>query len=34
MRRAHLSCTIGVEDVADGYRAMDRREAVKVLVRP
>jgi threonine dehydrogenase-like Zn-dependent dehydrogenase len=26
--------TIGLDDVPDGYRAMDRREALKVLVRP
>ncbi|UED83909.1 zinc-binding dehydrogenase [Streptomyces profundus] len=26
--------TVGLEDVPDGYRAMDRREALKVLVRP
>ncbi|MFB6778245.1 zinc-binding dehydrogenase [Streptomyces sp. NPDC056352] len=26
--------TIGLEDVADGYRAMNDREALKVLVRP
>jgi alcohol dehydrogenase len=26
--------TVSLEDVADGYRAMDDREAVKVLVRP
>ncbi|MHC3463268.1 zinc-binding dehydrogenase [Streptomyces flavovirens] len=26
--------TVGLEDVADGYRAMNDREALKVLVRP
>ncbi|MEU4098331.1 alcohol dehydrogenase catalytic domain-containing protein [Streptomyces sp. NPDC026673] len=26
--------TIGLEDIADGYRAMNDREALKVLVRP
>ncbi|PSP33332.1 IMP dehydrogenase [Halobacteriales archaeon QH_10_67_22] len=26
--------TVSLEDVADGYRAMDERDAVKVLVRP
>lgn len=26
--------TIGLDEVPDGYRAMDRREALKVLVRP
>lgn len=26
--------TIGLDDVPEGYRAMDRREALKVLVRP
>ncbi|MFI8006557.1 zinc-dependent alcohol dehydrogenase family protein [Streptomyces sp. NPDC086010] len=26
--------TIGLEDVADGYRAMNDREALKVLIRP
>ncbi len=26
--------TIGLEDVPDGYRAMDTREAIKVMVRP
>ncbi len=26
--------TTGVEEVPEGYRAMDRREALKVLVRP
>jgi threonine dehydrogenase-like Zn-dependent dehydrogenase len=26
--------TVALEDVADGYRAMDAREALKVLVRP
>jgi len=26
--------TVALEDVADGYRAMDEREALKVLVRP
>jgi threonine dehydrogenase-like Zn-dependent dehydrogenase len=26
--------TVGLEDVADAYRAMDAREALKVLVRP
>ena len=26
--------TVGLDEVPDGYRAMDRREALKVLVRP
>ena len=26
--------TLGLEDMADGYRAMNDREALKVLVRP
>lgn len=26
--------TVSLDDIADGYRAMDEREAVKVLVRP
>jgi threonine dehydrogenase-like Zn-dependent dehydrogenase len=26
--------TIGLDETPDGYRAMDRREALKVLVRP
>lgn len=26
--------TVGLEDVADGYRAMNDREALEVLVRP
>lgn len=26
--------TVGLDDAPDGYRAMDRREALKVLVRP
>ncbi|HWN26873.1 MAG TPA: IMP dehydrogenase, partial [Actinomycetospora sp.] len=26
--------TIGLDDVADGYRAMNDREALKVLVKP
>jgi len=26
--------TVSLEDIADGYRAMDERDAVKVLVRP
>jgi threonine dehydrogenase-like Zn-dependent dehydrogenase len=26
--------TVGLDEVPDGYRAMDRREAIKVLVRP
>ena len=26
--------TISLDEVPDGYRAMDRREALKVLVRP
>lgn len=25
---------VALEDIAEGYRAMDRREAIKVLVRP
>jgi threonine dehydrogenase-like Zn-dependent dehydrogenase len=26
--------TVGLSDTPDGYRAMDRREALKVIVRP
>jgi threonine dehydrogenase-like Zn-dependent dehydrogenase len=26
--------TIGLDEVPDGYRAMDERRALKVLVRP
>jgi threonine dehydrogenase-like Zn-dependent dehydrogenase len=26
--------TVGLNDVPDGYRAMDQREALKVMVRP
>jgi threonine dehydrogenase-like Zn-dependent dehydrogenase len=26
--------TVGLDDVPEGYRAMDAREALKVLVRP
>jgi threonine dehydrogenase-like Zn-dependent dehydrogenase len=26
--------TVGLDDTPEGYRAMDRREALKVLVRP
>ncbi|WP_446218617.1 hypothetical protein [Micromonospora sp. IBHARD004] len=26
--------TVGLDEVPDGYCAMDRREALKVLVRP
>ncbi len=26
--------TVGLDEVPDAYRAMDRREALKVLVRP
>lgn len=26
--------TVGLDDVAEGYRAMDSRESLKVLVRP
>ncbi len=26
--------TLGLDEVADGYRAMDKREALKVLIRP
>ena len=26
--------TIGLDEIPDGYRAMDQREALKVLVRP
>lgn len=26
--------TVGLEDVPDGYRAMDKREALKVQIRP
>jgi alcohol dehydrogenase len=26
--------TVGLENIAEGYRAMDEREALKVLVRP
>jgi threonine dehydrogenase-like Zn-dependent dehydrogenase len=26
--------TVGLDEIADGYRAMDRREALKVLVAP
>lgn len=26
--------TVGLEEIADGYRAMNDREALKVLVRP
>jgi threonine dehydrogenase-like Zn-dependent dehydrogenase len=26
--------TVSLDEVPDGYRAMDRREAIKVLIRP
>ena len=26
--------TVGLEEVPDGYRAMDAREAIKVMVKP
>ena len=26
--------TVGLEDVPDGYRAMDSRESLKILIRP
>ena len=26
--------TIGINEVPDGYRAMDKREAIKVIVKP
>ena len=26
--------TIGLNEVPDGYRAMDKREAIKVMVKP
>jgi len=30
----NITLTVGLEDVADGYRAMNDREALEVLVRP
>jgi threonine dehydrogenase-like Zn-dependent dehydrogenase len=29
-----LDRTVGLDGVPDGYRAMDEREAIKVMVRP
>ena len=29
-----LEATIGLNEVPDGYRAMDKREAIKVMVKP
>ena len=29
-----FTAEVGLEDVAEGYRAMDQRDAIKVLVRP
>lgn len=29
-----FDCTIGLDGVPDGYRAMADRESIKVLVRP
>jgi threonine dehydrogenase-like Zn-dependent dehydrogenase len=29
-----LDRTVGLDEVPDGYRAMDRREAIKILIRP
>ena len=26
--------TIGIDEVPDGYRAMDKREAIKVMIKP
>ncbi|MFL6605633.1 MAG: zinc-dependent alcohol dehydrogenase family protein [Steroidobacteraceae bacterium] len=29
-----LDCTVGLDGVPDGYRAMDERESIKVMVKP
>ena len=29
-----VGAPIGLDEVPDGYRAMDEREALKVLIRP
>jgi threonine dehydrogenase-like Zn-dependent dehydrogenase len=29
-----FDCTLGLNEVPDGYRAMDKREAIKVMVKP
>lgn len=29
-----FDCNVGLEEVPDGYRAMDARESIKVMVTP
>jgi threonine dehydrogenase-like Zn-dependent dehydrogenase len=29
-----FDCTLGLKEVPDGYRAMDERRAIKVMVKP